>query len=162
MNPWAWNMNANMIYLEAPVGVGFSKGSADDMKLISDATTAFDNNEALKVEKSLFTLPGPFSMELSINVHEFQVFFTDKFPQYLANGIFVSGESYAGIYVPTLIANIVDDDLLQPHFKGAYAFTRMYHSDKYISHIHTFIRKLIYYDYIIKYGWPSLGIRVCS
>ena len=49
MNPWAWNMNANMIYLEAPVGVGFSKGSADDMKLISDETTAFDNNEALKV-----------------------------------------------------------------------------------------------------------------
>jgi len=106
MNPWAWNMNANMIYLEAPVGVGFSKGSADDMKLISDATTAFDNNEALKV------------------------FFTDKFPQYLANGIFVSGESYAGIYVPTLIANIVDDDLLQPHFKGAIIGNGLYSWEK--------------------------------
>ena len=49
MNPWAWNMNANMIYLEAPVGVGFSKGSADDMKHISDDTTSSDNRDALKV-----------------------------------------------------------------------------------------------------------------
>ena len=50
MNPWAWNMNANMIYLEAPVGVGFSKGSADDMKHISDDTTSSDNRDALKVK----------------------------------------------------------------------------------------------------------------
>ena len=42
-------MNANMIYLEAPVGVGFSKGSADDMKHISDDTTSSDNRDALKV-----------------------------------------------------------------------------------------------------------------
>lgn len=62
MNPWAWNMNANMIYLEAPVGVGFSKGSADDMKLISDATTAFDNNEALKVRKK--SCPSLFSAQI--------------------------------------------------------------------------------------------------
>ena len=52
MNPWAWNMNANMIYLEAPVGVGFSKGSADDMKHISDDTTSSDNRDALKVNIS--------------------------------------------------------------------------------------------------------------
>ena len=43
-------MNANMIYLEAPVGVGFSKGSADDMKHISDDTTSSDNRDALKVK----------------------------------------------------------------------------------------------------------------
>ena len=45
-------MNANMIYLEAPVGVGFSKGSADDMKHISDDTTSSDNRDALKVNIS--------------------------------------------------------------------------------------------------------------
>lgn len=62
------------------------------MKIISDDTTSSDNRDALKD------------------------FFT-KFPQYLANGLYVSGESYAGIYVPTLIAKIVDDDMLSAHFK---------------------------------------------
>ena len=62
------------------------------MKHISDDTTSSDNRDALKD------------------------FFT-KFPQYLANGLYVSGESYAGIYVPTLISKIVDDDMLSAHFK---------------------------------------------
>ena len=119
MNPWAWNMNANMIYLEAPVGVGFSKGSADDMKHISDDTTSSDNRDALKVYiRANHTVSPTLIFGVTQSLNEFQVFFTDKFPQYLANGIFVSGESYAGIYVPTLIAKIVDDDMLLPHFKG--------------------------------------------
>ena len=119
MNPWAWNMNANMIYLEAPVGVGFSKGSADDMKHISDDTTSSDNRDALKVNiRANHTVSPTLIFGVTQSLNEFQVFFTDKFPQYLANGIFVSGESYAGIYVPTLIAKIVDDDMLLPHFKG--------------------------------------------
>ena len=63
------------------------------MKHIDDDQTASDNRDALKA-------------------------FFQKFPQYLNNGLFVSGESYAGIYVPTLIAKIVDDPVLMPHFKG--------------------------------------------
>ena len=86
-------MNANMIYLEAPIGVGFSYGSTEDMKVINDNTTSSDNRDALKN------------------------FFT-KFPNYLANGLYISGESYAGIYVPTLIAKIVDDPMLSPAYKG--------------------------------------------
>ena len=48
MNPYAWNQKANMIYMEAPIGVGFSKGSPDDMKHIDDDQTASDNRDALK------------------------------------------------------------------------------------------------------------------
>ena len=115
-----------MIYMEAPIGVGFSKervdfkvfknqfskndpekkGSAADMQYISDNTTSSDNRDALKF------------------------FFTEKFPQYLENGLFVSGESYAGIYVPTLIAKIVDDDLLTHHFKGAIIGNGLYSWEK--------------------------------
>ena len=47
MNPHAWNKKANMIYLEAPVGVGFSVGSAADKAVITDDSTATDNRDAL-------------------------------------------------------------------------------------------------------------------
>ena len=47
MNPHAWNQKANMIYLEAPVGVGFSVGSAADKAVITDDSTATDNRDAL-------------------------------------------------------------------------------------------------------------------
>jgi len=105
MNPYAWNKKANMIYMEAPIGVGFSKGSPEDMKHIDDDQTASDNRDALKA-------------------------FFQKFPQYLDNGLFVSGESYAGIYVPTLIAKIVDDPVLMPHFKGAIIGNGLYSWEK--------------------------------
>ena len=95
MNPHAWNQKANMIYIEAPVGVGYSYGAEDDYEVISDDTTSSDNRDSIKD------------------------FFTRLFPQYLNNGLYISGESYAGIYVPTLISKIVDDPILKPAFRGA-------------------------------------------
>lgn len=134
MNPWAWNMNANMIYMEAPIGVGFSKGSADDMKHISDDTTSSDNRDALKD------------------------FFT-KFPQYLANGLYVSGESYAGIYVPTLISKIVDDDMLSAHFKGAAIGNGLYSWEKNQQSIIYFAK---YHGLISTANWSSLVKNCCT
>lgn len=134
MNPWAWNMNANMIYMEAPIGVGFSKGSAEDMKIISDDTTSSDNRDALKD------------------------FFT-KFPQYLANGLYVSGESYAGIYVPTLIAKIVDDDMLSAHFKGAAIGNGLYSWEKNQQSIIYFAK---YHGLISTANWSSLVKNCCT
>ena len=77
----------------APVGVGFSYGAESDYEAINDDTTSSDNRDAIKD------------------------FFTRLFPNYLPNGLFISGESYAGIYVPTLIAKIVDDEVLSQSLK---------------------------------------------
>ena len=69
-------------YLEAPVGVGFSYSTNAGDYACTDDTTAQDN------------------------LHAIEVFF-DSFPELKPNGLFLTGESYAGVYVPTLAEAIV-------------------------------------------------------
>ena len=79
----SWNKVANVLFLESPTGVGFSY----DTKMINvhtDDSTAEENHLALRS-------------------------FFDKFPQYKDNGLYLSGESYAGVYLPTL-GVLVDAD----------------------------------------------------
>ncbi|KAL3092223.1 hypothetical protein niasHT_023782 [Heterodera trifolii] len=82
-SPYAWNKNASIVYIESPAGVGFSH-SVDGLPApSSDDSTAAENYEAVKQ-------------------------FFNKFPLFRANPTFITGESYAGIYVPMLVAKIVD------------------------------------------------------
>ncbi|KAL2076897.1 hypothetical protein ACEWY4_027498 [Coilia grayii] len=75
-NPYSWNLVANMLYLESPAGVGFSY--SDDQKYkTDDDQVAEDNYLAL------------------------QSFFA-KFPNFTQNELFIFGESYGGVYAPTL------------------------------------------------------------
>lgn len=77
-NKWAWNLEMNVLYIESPVGVGFSYSILNDGFVYNDMNVANDNMHAL----------------LS--------FFMFKFPERQSNELWLSGESYAGIYVPTL------------------------------------------------------------
>ncbi|XP_008777393.1 serine carboxypeptidase-like 45 isoform X2 [Phoenix dactylifera] len=77
-NEYSWNKEANMLYLETPAGVGFSY--ANDTSCyegVDDKMTARDN---------LVFLLRWFS----------------KFPQYKVRDLYITGESYAGHYVPQL------------------------------------------------------------
>jgi carboxypeptidase C (cathepsin A) len=82
LNPSRWNLMANMLFVEAPAGVGFSYSNTPSDYNTNDNKTAHDNY--------LF-LQGFFSL----------------YPEYAQNPFFVSGESYAGIYVPTLVEQIM-------------------------------------------------------
>ena len=77
LNPFSWNNISNSLYLEAPACVGYSYADTIDGCSHTDESTAADNYEALKA------------------------FFT-SFSEYATNPFFITGESYAGIYVPTL------------------------------------------------------------
>lgn len=74
--PTSWNKFANVLYLESPAGVGFSYNSKRDY-IWDDDTVAMNNYVALKD-------------------------FFRRFPQFVKNEFFITGESYGGIYVPTL------------------------------------------------------------
>ena len=102
VNEWSWNKQANMLYIESPAGVGFSycKG-IKDCNSYSDPESAADNLTAVLA-------------------------FFEKFPEFKTNDLFISGESYAGIYVPYLsyyidqynTTNIDNLDVFKPNLKG--------------------------------------------
>ncbi|XP_028855107.1 lysosomal protective protein [Denticeps clupeoides] len=83
-NPYSWNQIANMLYLESPAGVGFSY-SDDKNYRTNDSEVSMNNYLALK---EFFRL----------------------FPEYSKNEFFLTGESYAGIYIPTLAERVMEDD----------------------------------------------------
>ena len=70
-----------MLYIESPGGVGYSYCESSRMCASSDATSSLDNLEAL-------------------------LSFFEKFPGFLGNDLYLSGESYAGVYVPYLAYRI--------------------------------------------------------
>ena len=84
-NEYSWHKLANMIYLESPGNVGFSKidSELEEELYCDDEITAQENFEAL------------------------QDFFR-KFSTLRQNDFYISGESYAGIYIPRLVKKIVD------------------------------------------------------
>ncbi|GAB6023872.1 hypothetical protein CHUAL_008610 [Chamberlinius hualienensis] len=81
-NPYSWNKLANVIYLEAPAGVGYSYSNSTNYTTNDDETAA-NNYEAL----------GSFFR---------------KFPEYSGNEFYITGESYAGVYVPTLTKLVLE------------------------------------------------------
>ena len=85
-NPWAWTKLANLVALESPAGVGYSYCEA--MKH-GGACANTDISTAKAAHAALLDLFGA------------------KFPELHTNAFFITGESYAGVYSPTLAAEIV-------------------------------------------------------
>ncbi|XP_030497220.2 serine carboxypeptidase-like 20 [Cannabis sativa] len=82
LNPYSWSKVSNIIYLDSPAGVGlsYSKNSSDYKT--GDKKTALDS-------------------------HIFLLKWFELYPEYLKNPFFIAGESYAGVYVPTLAYEVV-------------------------------------------------------
>lgn len=85
INPYSWHKKANVVYLESPAGVGFSYIDSirkEDL-YIDDHISGRENLQAL-------------------------VDFFKKFPTFRNNDFYIAGESYGGIYVPTLATNVLE------------------------------------------------------
>lgn len=82
-NDYSWNIEATMIYIEAPAGVGYSICTDPE----SEECNFNDNNSA------------------DDNMVAFLAIM-DKFPELQKNPLWISGESYAGVYVPQLVKRI--------------------------------------------------------
>ena len=87
-NPHTWARTANVLFLESPIGVGFSyteEGTFGSGVHVNDTATAVDAEVFLR---RFLTAPA-------------------LFPELRPNPLHIAGESYAGIYIPTLADEIV-------------------------------------------------------
>ena len=80
VNPYSWNKISNSLFIEAPPGVGFSKDTKPPTTYTDDLTAQL-NYEALQA-------------------------FLTKFPEFGGRDLYLTGESYAGHYVPQLAQQI--------------------------------------------------------
>jgi len=81
-NPSTWAKVANVVFLEAPACVGLSYADNAAGCVNNDKQQAQDNFEALQQ-------------------------FYKGYPEYSTNDLFITGESYAGMYVPTLALQVL-------------------------------------------------------
>ncbi|XP_059625414.1 serine carboxypeptidase-like 20 [Cornus florida] len=83
LNPYSWSKVSNIIYLDSPAGVGFS---------YSPNTTAYRTGD----------------IQTAKDTHAFLLKWFEQYPEFLSNPFYISGESYAGVYVPTLASNVAE------------------------------------------------------
>ncbi|WJZ83835.1 hypothetical protein VitviT2T_003480 [Vitis vinifera] len=85
-NEYAWSNVANILFLESPAGVGFSySNTTSDYDKSGDKQTAEDN-------------------------YTFLLNWLERFPEYKTRDFFITGESYAGHYVPQLSQKILQNN----------------------------------------------------
>mmetsp|Transcript_4889 Transcript_4889/g.5965 ORF Transcript_4889/g.5965 Transcript_4889/m.5965 type:complete len:471 (-) Transcript_4889:188-1600(-) len=98
---FSWNRETNLLYIEQPAGVGYSYCNNRKDCAFDDEKSGQDN--------------------LTVVLEWFS-----KFPEYKNNELYISGESYGGVYVPYLAyyinqhneENAADDSVFKPNLKG--------------------------------------------
>ncbi|XP_028101415.1 serine carboxypeptidase 1-like [Camellia sinensis] len=82
LNPYSWSKVSNMIYLDSPAGVGFSYSKNTTIYKTGDLQTASDT-------------------------HDFLIKWFNLYPKFVSNPFYIAGESYGGVYVPTLTSQVL-------------------------------------------------------
>ncbi|KAB8255071.1 alpha/beta-hydrolase [Aspergillus pseudonomiae] len=89
-NPWSWSRNSSLLFVDQPVDVGFSY---------------IDEGHDLPRD----------SQEAAVDMHRFlQLFVSEVFPHKRSSPVHLSGESYAGKYIPYLGSQILKQNQRYP------------------------------------------------
>ncbi|XP_015971797.1 serine carboxypeptidase-like 42 [Arachis duranensis] len=91
-NSKSWNKASNLLFVESPAGVGWSYSNTTSDYNAGDASTAND-------------------------MYLFMLKWYEKFPSYRSRELFLTGESYAGHYIPQLTNALLDHNARSTGFK---------------------------------------------
>ncbi|XP_073275265.1 serine carboxypeptidase-like 42 [Primulina huaijiensis] len=83
INSKSWNKASNLLFVESPAGVGWSYSNTSSDYTCGDASTASD-------------------------MRTFMLGWYEKFPTFKTRDLFLTGESYAGHYIPQLAVALLD------------------------------------------------------
>lgn len=92
INKKSWNKLSNLLFVESPAGVGWSYSNTTSDYTTGDEKTAND-------------------------MHKFFLGWFKKFPEFKSRDLFLSGESYAGHYIPQLTNVLLDHNEHSTDFK---------------------------------------------
>ncbi|XP_011101717.1 serine carboxypeptidase-like 42 [Sesamum indicum] len=92
INSKSWNKASNLLFVESPAGVGWSYSNTSSDYTCGDASTAMD-------------------------MHIFLMEWYKKFPTFKTRDLFLTGESYAGHYIPQLAVALLDHNEHSTEFK---------------------------------------------
>jgi len=102
-NKWRWTKLGSLIVRNLPPPVGFSY--CDPVGPAGDGNSCGSWNDTKTAKHS----------------YEFMKGFMKAFPEYSKNSLFITGESYAGLYVPMLVREIIEN----PSGEGAGLFAQL-------------------------------------
>jgi len=92
-NPYSWNTIADVLYVDQPVGVGFSTAK-DEKSLCEDQVC------------------------VTRHFYRFYLLFLQKHPEYIGRDLFIAGESYAGHYIPAIGHHLIKANNAWMNFRG--------------------------------------------
>ena len=80
INPFSWNNRANVLYVDQPAGTGFS------------SVSSYDASEG----------------DIANHFHSFFLEFLEEHPRFKGRPIYITGESYAGHYIPVIASYLIE------------------------------------------------------
>ena len=86
LNPYSWHKNANMLYVDNPIGTGYSY-AADPSE--------YDTSED----------------QVAADFYVFVRGFLEQHPEFKGREMYITGESYAGHYIPAIAFKLVQPDI---------------------------------------------------
>ncbi|TMW65998.1 hypothetical protein Poli38472_003763 [Pythium oligandrum] len=92
INDYSWNRKANVVWVESPAGVGFSE---------PQQPAEYYNDDVV-----------------ADRLHQFLGKFFAKYPELQGRDFYITGESYAGIYIPYLVNLLVERPIEGVSLKG--------------------------------------------